>query len=137
MNIVFLIEQSYIDSNIKNNLVKSFYINYKLTYLNQPYGNIPGNVGALVGNFTAAQFKHFTKHILSDLDKYHPFIRFIGLNYNRYWMTASQIASLLKLNISKESQYEVASTFRYPTFNLNQALISPIYTILFLLEQKQ
>lgn len=137
INIVFLIEQSYVDSNIKNNLIKSFYLNYKLSYINQTFGSVPGNVGALVGSFTSVQFKQFVRLILNDLDKYHPFLRFIGLNYNNYWISSSQITSLLKLNFNETSKYEaVTSSFLYPMSNLNQAFITPITSILLLLEKK-
>lgn len=136
INIVFLIEQSYVDSNIKDNLVKSFYLNYKLRYINRSFGAIPGKVGALVGNFTDAQFKQLVKSILNDLDKYHPFLRFIGLNYNGYWISTSQVTSLLKLNLNESSKYDLSTTFMHPITNINQAFISSITTILFLLERK-
>lgn len=136
MNLAILIEQSYIDSNIKNHMMKRFYTRYNLNYKNQAVGGMIGNVGSLVGTYTNQQFKQNIQSILSDLEKYHPFLRFIGLNFNTYWISKSQLSQLIQLEFNEIANVQVASAYLLPISFYNQALNGGIYTLIYLLSNK-
>lgn len=136
MNLVILIEQSYIDSNIKNHLIKLFYTKYNLNYKNRSYGGIPGNIGSLVGRYTTQQFKKTIKSIILDLEQYHPFIRFVGLNFKTYWISRLQLNEITKLELNETANIQLATSYIASILSYHQAFNEGIYTIITLLSNK-
>lgn len=136
MNLAILIEQSYIDSNIKNHIIKQFYTKYGLKYKNYSVGGVIGNVGSLVGLYTNQQFKQNIKGIISDLEKYHPFLKFIGLNFNTYWISKSHLNKIVKLELEATAKIQLPTTYLFPISLYNQAFNRGIYTLIYLLSNK-
>lgn len=135
MNIIILIEQSYIDSNIQKHLRNHFKLRYELTYVNKSYGGIIGNVASLVGYYDDAYFHHNIIHIINDLEKYSPFIKLLALNFNRYWIPKSKF-KLLKGLMFTSNHYFITSHLN-PVIQLNSSLEGSIKSIIYLLEKKK
>lgn len=133
MNLVILIEQSYIDSNIKKHLIRSFLLKHKLIYQNQAYGGVVGNIGCFIGSYTELEFQQGIQPILDDLEKYHPFLKFIGLNFKKYWVSKQQLKELLPLNLTKSAQLEVTTGYFSPFSSIDQAMNLGIRSLIYLL----
>jgi hypothetical protein len=120
--LVILIEHSYIDQETINHLSNSFYLKYRLNYLNDPTNKLGGNVRFLVGNKQANQFKSEIRSILKELDSYTPFLQLLAVYYNQFWFSRSQLDQILELVGRPHSQYQLTQ-FHFSQFSLFHSIL--------------
>lgn len=136
MNLVILVEQSYMDSNIKKHLSNHFKLKYNLTYINRSYGNVVGSIGSLVGTSDDLNIQKEILFILSDLEKYSPFIRFLGVHYNGYWLQRSQLKESISFNMENTNSYDLVTMYFGPISKLTHTIDYNIKSIIYLLTTK-
>ena len=129
---IILIEQSYIDSNIKSHMMKFFFKKYGIIYKNRSYGQLPGNLGSLIGKVNNNDIPNIVSYISSDLEKYRPFIKLLGICINGYWMSKSYLNKLSAF-IQMKSTFAVCLCL-YPTLYYNQLVDCNTKSIIFSLE---
>ena len=137
MNTFLLIEQSYIDDTTKQFMLRHFGIKYNLKYFTStPKSHIVGNVGLLSSTFSENDFQQYLVEIVNDIQKYAPFIKFLGCYYKNYWISPGNLEAAKNLDLSKSVKIKLALNHQQGIFRIDQALNHHALEIIILLNSK-
>ena len=120
MNTFLLLEQSYMDDTTKKFLSRHFSLNYNLKYFNSVNGYyIPGSVGFLTGFFTEKELQLTIKEIVNDLQKYNPFVKFLGCNYKGYWISINQLKYIMDQKCDQLVKIKLLLNYQHSIIAIN------------------
>lgn len=115
--LLILIELSYKDESTLRHLINSFLSKFNLNYYDYVKKWNTGSVGIFIGRYSTRELKSKLVTILNSLDKYRPFIQFLALNYNGFWLSRKKINYLIDKNLTINNFIELPLI---SIFQLNQ-----------------
>jgi len=135
--LVILVELSYKDEKILRHLVNFLLSKFNLHYYDSVSRWNSGSVGIFVGRYTASEANSILGIILNYLDKYRPFIQFLALNYDRFWLTRSKIHVLVGKSLTVNHKLNLPVTGVLQVNSLITLLPRNIINIIYLLKRNE